>query len=670
MLLRGLLAVTVAAGLLAGALHGQKAPTKAPEEALNVDKLNKKIDNFTLPDGSGKVVSLDGLKAKKLVVVVFLSFECPVSTSYAPTLAELAKGYAPKGVAFLGVNSSDDGSAAQLARQAGEYKLPFPVLKDDKLKAADLFKARTVPEAFVLDHNRVLRYRGRIDNAYSARLKRNPRTTQHDLRQALDELLAGRAVATPATRAIGCPIPREAALAKAGKVTYYRDVAPILQENCQQCHRPGEVGPFSLMNYKQAVNWASDIKEYTRERRMPPWKPVEGLPFHNDRRLTQKQIDTLAAWVDGGTPEGDPKDAPAPKKFTDGWQLGKPDLVLEVAEDFTLGPSGKDVFRCFVLPTGLKEDKFVTAVEVRPGNSRVVHHSLNFFDKSGRARAMEKKERDRVKKPGEQDHGPGYSVGMGIGFIPEPGQFGGIGGWAPGQRARHLPDGYGYPLPKGSDFVLQLHYHRNGRAEKDRTRIGLYFAKKPGTKPYKAMVIPGIFPGIPGIPGFEPGLTAGKERIRIKGGIEVLEDCQLRSVMPHMHMLGKEIKVTMTPPGAQPVTLVNIKDWDYNWQETYYLKEPIAVKKGTLFRVEAIYDNSAKNPNNPFDPPRRVRFGEQTDNEMCFVFLGATNDMPGRIRVRFEGVPNRLGPPRPADEEAKPGQGKPPAPAAGRAKGR
>jgi peroxiredoxin len=614
-------------GAAAAALLGvpARAGEGRAEKPTDVDKINKKIDHFALRDAGGKEVTPATFKGKKAVVVVFLSFECPVSKSYSPLLAELHRKYADKGVAFLGVDSSDDESAAEIAKLAREYKLPFAVLKDDKQSVADAFKAKTVPEAFVLDHNAVLRYRGRIDNAYSARLKRNPRTTSHDLSRALDELLAGKSVSQPATKAVGCPIARGGLAKKAGKVTYHRDVAPILQDNCQQCHRPGEVGPFALLTYKQAVNWAGDIKEYTQERKMPPWKPVEGVAFHNDRRLSQKEIDTLAAWVDGGTPEGDPKDAPPPKKFIEGWQLGTPDLVLTVPEEFTLGASGKDVFRCFVLPTGLTEDKYVTAVEVRPGNSRVVHHSLNFFDLSGRARQMEKAERERVKKPGEQDHGPGYSVAMGLGFIPEQGKFGGVGGWAPGQRARHLPDGYGFPLPKGSDFVFQIHYHRNGRVEKDRTRVGLYFAKKPGVRPYKSAVIPGLFVAIP----------AGQERFEVNGTIEVDQDCVLRSVMPHMHMLGKEIKVTLTPPGGAARTLLAITDWDYNWQETYILKEPLEVKKGTKFRVEAVYDNSDKNPNNPFSPPQWVRFGEQTDNEMCFVFLGATSDGPGgRIQVK------------------------------------
>src|SRR5262249_24579264 len=165
--------------------------------------------------------------------------------------------------------------------------------------------------------------------------------------------------------------------------------------------------------------------------------------------------------------------------------LGKPDLILTVDKDMVLGPSGKDVFRCFVLPTGLTEDKYLVAVEVRPGNKRVVHHSLNFFDASGKARELEKKEKAKTKKDGQQDYGPGYSVAMGVGFTPDPGKFGGLGGWAPGQRARYLPEGYGYLLPEGSDVVVQVHYHRNGRSEKDRTQIGLYFAKDKAMKPWK-----------------------------------------------------------------------------------------------------------------------------------------------------------------------------------------
>jgi peroxiredoxin/mono/diheme cytochrome c family protein len=595
------------------------------------EKLGKKVGNFTLKTAEGKAFALHDLKDKKAVVAVFLSFECPVSTSYAQTLATLAGQYKDKDVAFVGLVANDDETAAQVARQAKEYKLPFPVLHDAKLEAASAFKADTTPQVFVLDHNFVLRYRGRIDNAYAARLKKNAQVTSHDLKKALDELLAGKSVAQPVTEAVGCLIVREKKSGAAtGKVTFYRDVLPILHANCQTCHRPGEVGPFSLMTYKQAVNWATDIKEYTQARKMPPWKPVEGLPFHNERKLTDKQIATLAAWVDGGTPAGNPKDAPAPRKFSDGWQLGKPDLVLTVPEEFQVGPSGNDLFRCFVLPTNLKEDKYVVAVEVRPSNPRVVHHTLQYIDTSGQGRELEKAEQGRKKKDGELDRGPGYSSKMGIGFLPR----GGLSGWAPGNLPRFLPKGTGYHLPKGSDVVIQVHYHRNGRLEKDRTSLGLYFAKKPVKTPYKGMVIAGGNRGVRGM--FMFTIPAGKPDVKLTGNLWVLEDCTLYTVMPHMHMVGKKIKVTLTPPDGKPQTLVAIDDWDYNWQETYVLKKPVQIKAGTRFDVEALYDNSAKNPNNPFNPPRTIRFGEQTTDEMCFVFLGATSETKGRIKVSYQ----------------------------------
>ncbi len=624
---------TVSGSLLVTALVGLWliAPGRA-DKPEDVDKLNKKIDAFAAED-AGKPWSLASLKDKKAVVVIFLSFDCPVSNSYSKTLADLHAKHRDKDVHFVGVVAGDEHTAADVARSATEYKLPFPVLRDPTFQAADALKAKVTPEAFLLDHNHVLRYRGRIDDAYSARLKRNPRVAAHDLDAAITDLLSGKDVRTPATKAIGCPIVRERVAKADGKVTYHRDVQPILQAHCQQCHRPGEVGPFSLMTYKQAVNWAQDVKEYTHSRKMPPWKAVEGGPFHNERKLSDKELATIAAWVDGGTPEGDPKDGPKPKTFTQGWQLGTPDLVLTMPEEMTVGPAGKDIFRCIVMPTGLTEDKHVVAVEVRPGNSRILHHTLNFFDTTGQGRALEKKEKERKKKPDEQDHGPGYSVGMGVGFTPIPGKVGGVGGWAPGQRSRFLPEGYGWPLPKGSDLVVQMHYHRNGKAETDKTSIGLYFAKKPGVKPYKSAVIPGRFLVIP----------PNKEKHRVTGKIEALQDGELHSVMHHMHMLGKAAKITMTPPGEKPRTLLRIEDWDYNWQETYWLREPIPFKAGTKFEVEAFYDNSEKNPNNPFNPPTWVRFGDQTDNEMCFVFLGVTSDAPGRFQFKADGGMPRLG---------------------------
>jgi peroxiredoxin len=607
-------------------------PGSAADPAPSTDRLNKTIDNITLTDPEGDTSTLKAYVGKTATVVVFLSFDCPVSNSYATTLADLHKAYKSKGVSFLAVVPTDD-VPATVAKKATEFKFPFPVFSDSKRVAADAFKAVVTPEAFVLDSKMVLRYRGRIDNQYYGRLKRNPQVTEHDLKAALDALVAGKEITTTATRAIGCHIEAKERKVTSENVTYHRDVLPILQKHCQSCHRPGEVGPFALMTYKQAVNWSADIVHYTQTRDMPPWKPTGGVEFANSRALTIRELDTLAAWEKAGCPEGDAKDAPPARKFPEGWNLGEPDLVLTVPDDFHVGASGKDLFRCFVMPTGLTEDKYVVAYEVRPGNASVVHHTLNYFDTTGKAKKLELAEKERTKGKEEVDRGPGYTVAMGIGFIPLPSDaprpgvpaVGGLGGWAPGQLGVRFPEGSGTLLPRGSDIVMQLHYHRTGKAEKDRTKIGLYFAKKPVEKPWNTLVIAGMSP-LSMIP-------ANKADHLQKGGGYLSGDATVHSVLPHMHLLGKSVKITMTPPGGDPRVLVDIKHWDYNWQESYWLAKPIAAKAGTLFEIEAVFDNSAKNPHNPNTPPKLVTFGEQTTNEMLFGFVGVVP--AGKERVRL-----------------------------------
>jgi len=368
--------------------------------------------------------------------------------------------------------------------------------------------------------------------------------------------------------------------------------------------------------------------------------------MHGERRLTDKEVKALAEWADRGTPAGDIKDSPPPRVFTDGWQLGTPDLILSPADEFVLGPTGRDHFRCFVMPTNLPEDVYVSAVELRPGNPRIVHHLLLFIDTTGQARKLELAEKDKKPAPPDPlhpqpleavkwDKGPGYSVPMGVGFIPQ----GGLSGWSPGITPRHLPEGTGFYLPKKSDVVMQIHYHRDGRVERDKTQVGLYFAKKPVERPYVGGAIAGgqgsgllrVFFSIP----------AGADSFKLAGDAYAQRDFTLYSISPHMHMLGKNISVSMKSPDGQTKNLLAIDQWDYNWQEIYFLKEPIQVKAGSTFHLEATYDNSAKNPLNPFTPPQRVTFGEQTFNEMCFIFLGGTAEPTalGRAR-RLPVLPN------------------------------
>jgi hypothetical protein len=391
---------------------------------------------------------------------------------------------------------------------------------------------------------------------------------------------------------------------KAGEVTYCGDVAPILWKHCTGCHRPGEVGPFSLLTYKDAAKRADFLRQVTAERRMPPWKAEPGYgEFLDARRLSEQELRTLARWAEAGAPEGDPKDLPLARQFAEGWQLGEPDLVLKMAEPFTVPADGRDVFRCFVLPTYLKETKTVAAVEFRPANRRVVHHALFFLDSTGAAR-----------KKDEADPAPGYASFGGIGILPT----GGLGGWAPGAQPRRLPEGIGRLLPSGSDVVLQVHYHPSGKEEKDQSSLGLYFTKERAEK---------LLVGVP-IANRALDIPAGAGRHRMTASYTLPVDAHTVGIAPHMHLLGREMKVKAVRPDGLEVSLVWVKDWDFNWQEQYRFAAPVALPKGTRVELEAFYDNSAGNVKNPNHPPRRVRWGEQTTDEMCLCGVQMVADRP------------------------------------------
>ena len=557
-----------------------------------------KVDDLSFGDLSGQSYALKDLQPFKATVFLFFSPQCPASQKYAQRFVKLNDDYAPKGVKVFGVNSNLLESRADVERYAKEAGFNFTVVKDEGTALADKLGAQITPEAIVIDAQGTARYRGRIDDNIDTE-----KVTQHYLRDALDAILSGKPVARAEVKAIGCVIARNTERKKDGKVTFYRDVLPILQNNCQSCHRPSEIGPFSLMTYEQARAWAPLIKDYTQRRVMPPWKaePMAGVDYMGERRLTDREIATLSAWADEGAPEGDAKDAPPPAKFAEGWTLGQPDLALTPEKDFHLEATGRDVYRYFVFPTNYSEDKYVTAIDVRAGNRRVVHHVIAFLDSSGRA-----------KQIADKDGQPGYTSFGGPGFIPS----GGLGGWAPGNVPHHLPEGTGIVLPKGAAIVAQVHYHKSGKSETDRTSIGVYFAKSPVKKRVDILPVANFFLQI--LPGAE------RHEIKAFGGFST--DVHALSVMPHMHLIGREMKVTATLPNGKEQPLVWVKDWDFNWQDTYWFKNPVALPRGTRINVTSYYDNSAKNPRNPNNPPKFVRWGEETTDEMCIAFIWFTRD--------------------------------------------
>ena len=381
-----------------------------------------------------------------------------------------------------------------------------------------------------------------------------------------------------------------------------KDIAPIIYKNCAVCHRTGEVAPFSLLTYHEVSKRAKQIARVTGDGIMPPWKAEPGFgEFSNDRHLTAEQIALIQKWVNSGMAEGNKADLPAMPKFPEGWTLGTPDLVLEPDEDYTLAAEGPDLYRCFVVPTKLTEDHYIRAIEVRPGNRKVVHHVIVHFDTTGKAREL-----------AAQDPGPGYTSFGGIGF-----RSGGmLGGWAPGNFPSFLPDGIGRFLPKNADLVLQVHYHRSGKVETDRTKVALYFAKGPVDKRMRSFMLAKFLLRIP----------PGDSNYVVHASLPVESDSTLYRVTPHMHLLGKDMKVTATLPDGTLVPLVHVQNWDFNWQTGYDLKNPLRLPAGSKVELTARYDNSSGNPVNPNNPPRRVTWGEQTTDEMCLAFLSYTRD--------------------------------------------
>lgn len=567
-----------------------------PSRAEGGDSILSRLPSLRAPDG--RPVDLAAPR-QGVAVLVFYSSECPISNAYSPTLNRLKREFPAERLNLVGICVDPDLSDPDVAAHARDFELTFPVVLDRQGRAAARLGATLTPEAFLIDDQGRLRYHGRIDDQFAARQKRNANPMASELHDAIAAVLAGREVAEEHVAAVGCPIPKPAT----GKdqPTYAGEVALILQKHCQECHRRGQVGPFALETYDQARKRADDIADVVDQRRMPPWKPDPhvGPKFKNDRSLTNEEIATLVAWAAQGAPQGDPAQAPPPATFADEWKLGTPDLVLELPEDYAIPASGEDIYRCFVLPTQLPQDVYIGAIEYRPGNRRVVHHMLSYVDTTGEAR-----------KRDAGDPGPGYSCFSGPGIEVH----GDLGGWAPGNEPSRLPEGIGRALPRQSDVVVQVHYHPSGKPETDRSRIGLYFTRSPvrQTLHWNAAV------------KFDLKIPPNESNFQAEAAWPVPVDVEAWAVTPHMHLLGKDMTMSLKFPDGRTQDLIKISDWDFGWQNTYYFEKPITLPKGTLLKLVAHFDNSAGNPRNPNHPPKLVKWGEATTDEMCIGFVGVT----------------------------------------------
>lgn len=401
--------------------------------------------------------------------------------------------------------------------------------------------------------------------------------------------------------------------------TFSRDIAPIIYANCTGCHREGEIAPFPLVSYEQIAGRADKIAELTGTREMPPWKAAPDFGSHADvRRLSDEQIALIRAWADAGAPEGDAAATPKPPTFPSGSQLGTPDLVLKMSAPYLHKGTGKDMYRCFVIPTGLLENRDIAAIEFRPGNPKIVHHALMFLDTTGTARRKDAADPDGGYLG---FGGPGFDAAAT--YIP----------WVPGAVARFFPPGLTGKMYRNSDLVIQIHYAPSDSDMEDQSSVNLFFAK-PGfsrevlqfaMSPQNLIDGPFIIP-------------AGQKR-RFTARYTVPADVSLLAVAPHMHLLGAMMKTYAVKPEGDTIPFVLIDDWDFHWQGAYTFKKIVKVPRGSTLVVESMYDNTADNPENPNTPPRVVTWGESTLDEMMLCYFFYTIYFPGDENIVLETPP-------------------------------
>jgi Copper type II ascorbate-dependent monooxygenase, C-terminal domain len=402
--------------------------------------------------------------------------------------------------------------------------------------------------------------------------------------------------------------------AAAGAPSFSKEVAPILFKNCANCHRPGEIAPMALLTYDQARPWAKSIREKVLSGQMPPWHSSEPHgTFVNDRRLTDAEKSTLIAWVDAGAPQGDAKDLPPAPQFAEGWQIGKPDLVLSMPKSYDVPASGTIEYQLFTIPTNFTEDKWVQAIEVRPGNRSVVHHILAFVREAGKPAeppAFVTVVPRMPRLPASRD-----------GNAPQQGQAAGpgtlIATTAPGTNAMIFEPGSAVKIPAGASIVFQVHYTANGKAATDQSSVGLVFAKGMPQREIHTANFMNVLLRVP----------AGAADQAVDSAIELTEDTHITALFPHTHLRGKSWEYRLIYPDGRSQVVLSVPKYDFNWQTYYIFTSPLVAPKGSRLEATAHYDNSVNNKWNP-DPTVDVRWGEQTWQEMQYSGITYYVDRP------------------------------------------
>jgi thiol-disulfide isomerase/thioredoxin len=555
--------------LATSATHGQDAA-----------KIGDRVGKLEFTDIRSLPRTLDDLGTKKAFVLVFTNASCPLVERYLPTLNALEKEYRAKEVQFLAVNAAEEDSIIAMATQAVQHEAEFPFVKDFGGLCARALGVRRTPEVVVIDGEKRLRYRGRIDDQYRlGGVRKEP--LNRDLQAALDAVLAGRKVVNPEIEVDGCLItfPKQR---KPREVTYAGDVAPILEKSCCQCHRAGGSAPFSLTSYKSASARGEMLAEVIKQERMPPWFASDEFgPFVNRHGLSDDERATVMDWVRAGSPPGDIKKMPVlPKEPQTKWVFGAPDLILQ-SDEFELPAKGDIPYKYAILPHVFLADTFIQGVQILPDNPRVLHH-------------------------GNMAYG-----NLAEGF--KEANF--IVGTVPGGEPMNLDPGIAYCIPGGSVLGLQLHFVATGKPEKCRISVGLRFPRDIVQKRLRILQLTDHRFAIP------PGAPAHKV-----AASRVLDSDVLGvGLFSHMHLRGKDMTFTAYLPDGKAETLLIIPNYNFSWQLPYRWETgKKSLPKGTRLECVAHFDNSPFNPYNP-DPRATVRNGPQTYQEMMYGFFFYTN---------------------------------------------
>lgn len=563
----------------------------------------EKAANFRLNDHQDRSWELHTLADAPAVVLYIQGNGCPIVRQSMPALKRLSDEFAPRGVAFLMINANTQDSRADVREEAADFEIPWPVLMDPTQRVTLGLGVKRTAETIVLrpaDGWRIA-YRGALDDRFDYGAQRDQATREY-VREALEALLVGEPVATPKTDTKGCLIN----FIQPETVSYARDVAPILANKCVPCHTQGGLGPFAMNNQRRVRGWAPMIRETIMTKRMPPWHAdPEFGDYRHSLALTVEEERTLIAWVDAGAPR---EDGPDPLRALDKppateWTLGEPDLVMTMPRAEELPAEGLIDYRYIYIDPGLKEDKWVRAAQVMPGNARVVHHALIF-----------------TVFPEEYAH-------------IQPNHRGGLSGYfeafLPGAEIEPYPDGTGQFIPAGTIFVFQMHYTATGKPETDLTRMALYFHDTP---PAKELMVRAA-----STTDFRIPPHAADHPVRVS--YEFRRPAEIWGVSPHMHYRGSRARFDAVLPDGARTTLLNVPFYEFDWQPMYLRHEPFAVPEGARMVVEGAWDNSRFNRKNP-DPEVAVRFGEQSWDEM-FI---------GYIKMAVERDPD-LYHPRPVERE-------------------